>query len=44
MRANVASGTVLRDALGSGLEVTVGSNGEVVVGSMPPQSALILVP
>jgi alpha-amylase len=43
MRANVASGTILRDALGSGLEVSVGSNGEVVIDPpLPPQSALIL--
>jgi hypothetical protein len=36
---------VLRDALGSGVEVTVGSNGEVLIDPpMPPQSALVLVP
>lgn len=45
MRASVAPGTVLRDALGSGREVSVGSDGEVLIDPpLPPHSALILVP
>ncbi len=44
MKVNREAGTQLKDALGSGREVTVGAGGTVIIDPpMAPQSALILV-
>ena len=44
MKVNLEAGTQLKDALGSGREVTVGAGGTVIIDPpMAPQSALILV-
>jgi glycosidase len=43
MPVAAAPGTVLRDALGSGVEVTVGAGGEAVV-TLPPLTGVVLVP
>jgi glycosidase len=44
MKVNREAGTQLKDALGSGREVTVGAGGTVIIDPpMAPQSALVLV-
>ena len=41
---SLPQGTVLTDALGSGVTATVGADGRLPLDPLPPQSALLLVP